>query len=205
MKRWITIILTICLVLSMSACGGETKGQGTDESGTKTSAKETGSAAVSQSAEEVKTEEVNDTAQENAQDGTLKFDTVDIHGDRVTDEVMKDAKLVLINLWEPWCGPCVREMPDLEKIYEKYKDQGLLILGVYATFDMDEDAKDVIASVGTTYPILKADQSLLALEQDYVPATFLFDGEGRLISSEPIAGSRSYEVWEEIVLYYLPE
>lgn len=203
MKRWIVILWTVCFVLSMSACTDKGEAQSTDEKHPAT--EDAGSASMSQPSEEWKSESGSESTQDDTQDGTLKFDTVDIHGDRVTDEVMKGAKLVLINLWEPWCGPCVREMPDLEKIYEKYKDQGLLILGVYATFDMDEDAKDVIASVGTTYPILKADQSLLALEQDYVPATFLFDGEGTLISSEPIAGSRSYEVWEEIVLYYLPE
>ena len=66
-----------------------------------------------------------------------------------------DAKVVMINLWEPWCGPCVNEMPGLEKLYEQYKDKGLVILGVFSSQDMDEDARKVIEDAGITYPILK--------------------------------------------------
>jgi thiol-disulfide isomerase/thioredoxin len=129
-----------------------------------------------------------------ADDGTwqsegLVFTTVDIDGNAVSESIIKDSKVVLVNLWEPWCGPCVREIPDLEKLYENYKDQGLLILGVYTTFEMDADAKE----------------NLYSYEQDYVPATFLFDGNGKLLESEPIAGAQSYEQWESVVLQYLSE
>ena len=73
--------------------------------------------------------------------GQVAFDTVDINGNPVTDEILKDAKLVMLNFWEPWCKPCVSEMSDLQTLYEKYKDQGLVILGAYSTFEMQEDAE----------------------------------------------------------------
>lgn len=135
--------------------------------------------------------------------GDLVFDTEDIYGNPVTDEIIFGSKLVLLNLWEPWCGPCVGEMPDLQDLYEKYKDRGLLVLGGYSSFDMDDVAMEVVDSIGITYPILRVDDNLYAYEQNYVPSTFIFDGEGNLVESDPIPGAMSYEKWEKLILQYL--
>lgn len=136
------------------------------------------------------------------EEGSLIFDSVDINGNPVTNDIIKGSKVVLMNLWEPWCGPCVKELPELQKLYENYKDQGLLILGVYSD---SEYAKETIENAGVTYPVFKVDANLYAYEQNYVPATFLFDGNGKLLQEDPIQGSKSYEGWEEIVLEYLSE
>jgi cytochrome c biogenesis protein CcmG, thiol:disulfide interchange protein DsbE len=62
---------------------------------------------------------------------------------------------VLLNLWATWCPPCRAEMPALEKVYEEYKDQGLIVLGLDAT---DQDNLDAIApfekQYNLTFPIL---------------------------------------------------
>ena len=220
MKRLLTIMVMICFLFSISACGN--KVQVTEEKSRGALTEEASSPAGPAPEEESKdqadnadgseakagaTEETGETVEtvENDASDVLSFDTVDINGNAVTNEIMEGAKLVLVNLWEPWCGPCVREMPDLERLYEDYKDQGLLVLGVYATFSMDDDAKEIVTSAGITYPILKADERLLTLEQNYVPASYLFDGEGRLLYDEPIAGAREYDSWKEIVLSFMPE
>ena len=62
------------------------------------------------------------------------------------------VKLILVNFWEPWCSPCVGEMPDLEKLYEAYKDQGLLVVGFYS---QEEGAESVMAEAGVTYPCVR--------------------------------------------------
>ncbi len=49
------------------------------------------------------------------------------------------GKAVLVNFWATWCPPCRMEMPDLEKAYQKYKDQGVVFLGI----DMQEDPATV--------------------------------------------------------------
>ena len=86
------------------------------------------------------------------------FSTETFEGEPFTSEDVKDAKLVMINLWEPWCGPCVGEMPDLEKIYEEYKDDGLVILGVFSDTTMDDDAAKILEEAGITYPVLRASE-----------------------------------------------
>lgn len=133
----------------------------------------------------------------------ISFETNDINGATFSTEMISDAKLVMLNLWEPWCGPCVREMPDLNQLYEDYKDKGLLIVGSYSTFEMDSDAKEIIDRLGISYPIIKCNQSINSIAQDYVPATYLLDRNGNLITEEPFVGSDSYSGWESVILEYI--
>lgn len=154
----------------------------------------------------------NETADvdENGFDAVVKVDesrfvftTTDIDGNAVGIEDYSDAKLIMVNFWEPWCGPCVGEMPDLEKIYEEYKDDGFVILGVYSTIDMEEETREVLTSIGTSYPILKYDDSMEAFMPEYVPTTYFIDGDGNLLSDEAMIGSNSYEAWKEIIEEYM--
>lgn len=209
MKKRIAILMALCMAVSIGACSGNGESRGTYEKDKKTSESE----KEKEDKEEKKEKEDDKPVDEPAEDpeeevfetGDLKFETVDITGKKVDQDIIKGSELVLLNLWEPWCGPCVNEMPDLEALYEKYKDKGLLILGAYTTFDMDADAKELVRSYNITYPILKADENLYSYEQSYVPATFIFDGHGNLLDNEPVEGSRSYYEWESIVLDYLSE
>lgn len=137
------------------------------------------------------------------QGANISFNTVDVYGNPVNQDMLQDATIVMLNLWEPWCGPCVGEMPDLNDLYETYKDDGLLIIGAYETFEMDAEAKELVEELGISYPIIKCNKSISSIEQDYVPATFLLDRDGNLITEEPFAGSRSYDDWEDIIKEYL--
>lgn len=133
----------------------------------------------------------------------IDFNTVDINGNAFSTQRLQNAKVVMLNLWEPWCGPCVNEMPELNELYNNYKDKGLLIIGAYTTFDMDDDAKEIVDKLGISYPIIKCNRSIYKIEQDYVPATYLLDHNGNLITEEPFAGADSYKGWESVVLEYL--
>ena len=130
----------------------------------------------------------------------LSFSTKDINGKPVSMSTYSSYKVIIINMWEPWCGPCVGEMPDLQKLYKNYKSKGLLVIGVYST---DEDAKETVESNGITYPIIKKTPDFAEYETGYVPTTIIVDGEGNVLTSEPIVGSRSYKDWEAIVKPYL--
>src|ERR1700676_560472 len=92
------------------------------------------------------------------------------------------GKVVLLNFWATWCPPCRKEMPDLETLYQQFKDQGLVILAI-----SDEDASKVqpfIAQQKVTYPILldpgRKVNELFQIEG--IPKTFVYDRNGKLVA-----------------------
>jgi peroxiredoxin len=92
------------------------------------------------------------------------------------------GKVVVLNFWATWCPPCRKEMPDLEKLYQQFKEQGLVILAI-----SDEDAGKVrpfIAGQKVTYPILldpgRKVNELFQIEG--IPKTFVYDRSGKLVA-----------------------
>ena len=141
------------------------------------------------------------TPEEDGYDG-LVFSTVDRGGETWDQSVFLSHKLTMINFWEPWCGPCVGEMADLQRLQDTYADRGLLILGVYQTSGAEEDVDAVLSYTGVTYPILHYTQEFDAFQSGYVPTTIFVDGEGRVIgegSSALYIGSNSFEGWAAVV------
>ncbi len=129
--------------------------------------------------------------------------TTDIYGNKMEYDDISGANLIMINFWEPWCGPCLAELPDLEKLFETYGEKGLLILGVWSTPDVDQDVLGIVKDTGITYPVIRNCEALNGYTTMYVPTTVFADAEGKIISEEPYIGSRSYEDWENIILSYL--
>ncbi|MBQ6928054.1 MAG: TlpA family protein disulfide reductase [Oscillospiraceae bacterium] len=128
----------------------------------------------------------------------LRFSTTDRAGNAVDESVLQGHRLVMLNFWEPWCPPCVREMPDLEKLYEDYKDRGLLILGIYSTEGQEADVDRVLSDSATSYPILHYSKDFEIFQTGYVPTTVFVDGEGKILS-ELLVGGRDYAGWEELI------
>jgi peroxiredoxin len=134
------------------------------------------------------------------------FSLTDRAGKKVDNSVFEGAQLTLVNFWEYWCGPCVREMPELEKLYENYKDRGLNVIGIYGDDD-GTSVDEVLDSAGTTYTILCDPTSRLYSENmgnGYVPFTMFVDGYGNIISSTADSGSMSYAMFELYVKAFLP-
>ncbi len=139
----------------------------------------------------------------NGKDGeeakAFAFETTDIDGNSVSLADYAGAKVIMVNMWEPWCGPCVNEMPDLEKLYQKYKDDGLVILGVFATVDGDEDAKWVMKSTGVSYPILHASEEFVVFNTGYVPTTVFLNDKGWGLTENAYVGAKDLGAWDAIV------
>ena len=137
------------------------------------------------------------------------FSTVDDAGGEWSEQAFAEARLTMINFWEPWCGPCVSEMPEIEKLYENYKDKGLYIIGVFSATDQLDDVKSVVKSAGTTYPIAIYDQAFDIYQTGYVPTTIFIDQNGHILpssngySEHAIVGANSYENWAELVESFL--
>lgn len=142
-----------------------------------------------------------DTA--SAKTGTFNFAAHDLDGNFVSSSDFADAKLIMVNFWEPWCVNCLDEMPDLKVLYEDYKDQGFVILGVTCDTDALDDARAVVQEYALTYPTVQADSHLSAYATDYVPTTYFVDANGELLTEEPYVGAKSYEEWTAIVADFL--
>jgi len=79
-------------------------------------------------------------------------------GDTVnfTEVLNRDStKCILVNFWSTRCLPCKREMPELVKLYNKYKDNGLVVIGVCTDSDgLEAEREDLLKNLGITYLIL---------------------------------------------------
>ena len=93
-----------------------------------------------------------------------------------------NGKVVLVNFWATWCPPCRKEMPDLQALYDKYKEQGFVVLSI-----SDEDAAKVepfITERKITYPVL-LDPGRKVNEEfqvEGIPKSFVYDRQGKLVA-----------------------
>lgn len=136
--------------------------------------------------------------EEAAKDEKVSFETTDINGSAVSMSDFSDKKVVMINFWETWCPPCVDEMPDIEELYEKYRDSGFAVLGVFAC-STDAEVLSLINELGITYSVFGVTESLTKYQTQYVPTTIFVDGSGKLLTKEPYVGSKSHDEWENII------
>jgi len=91
------------------------------------------------------------------------------------------GKVVLINFWATWCGPCQQEMPKLNQLYEKYRSAGFVLLGV----NVDEDANhasDVATKLGLKFPVLLDSEKSVSHLFDLatMPSTVILDRDGKV-------------------------
>lgn len=90
------------------------------------------------------------------------------------------GKAVLLNFWASWCVPCRAEARALEENWQKYRDRGVVFLGVNIQ-DKEEDARVFVKELGITY--LNGQDSSEKIAIDYVwgiPETFFLDPKGRI-------------------------
>ena len=119
------------------------------------------------------------------------FNLPDLNGNMVSLTDFK-GKVVLLNVWATWCLPCVEEMPSMEKLYQKLKDEGLVILSVSIDEKGAEVVRPFMKNHKLSFPALTdAEGKTKTLYQiTGVPESFIIDKDGSIV--EKIIGPRDW-------------
>ena len=127
-------------------------------------------------------------------DAALK--TLDGHSLKLSDFA---DKVVVLNIWATWCGPCRLEMPELVKVSNEYKDRGVVVLGLATTYNERDDqqhVKDYIKAQNVPYQIIWDDGTLAgplveAVQgRSVIPQSFVISRDGRIVKH--FEGFRQY-------------
>ena len=91
------------------------------------------------------------------------------------------GRVVMVNFWATWCGPCRQEMPHLNRLFEKYKSSGFVLLGVNVDDDR-RNAVDVATKLGVKFPVLLDSEKKVSKLYDLatMPSTVLIDRDGKV-------------------------
>lgn len=134
------------------------------------------------------------------------FTTTDLNGETIDQSLFAEYDLTMINIWATFCPPCIKEMPELGKLSQDYKDKGVQIIGVIsdaANYDgsISEDqvalAKEIVATTKADYPHLLPSTDLINIllwQIDAVPTTIFVDSQGGLVGYA-YTGAADYDTW----------
>ena len=113
-----------------------------------------------------------------------EFTLPNLHGGKDVSLANYRGKVVLIDFWATWCGPCRITLPHLESLQQKYGKDGLQVLGISIDEKPPATVREELAkmNMGLSYPLAIADEKLLS---DYegvysIPITFLIDKKGNV-------------------------
>ena len=112
------------------------------------------------------------------------FSLEDLNGKKVDLKQFR-GKVVFLNFWATWCGPCKEEMPSMEALYQKFKERGFVFLAISVDYEEKKKVKEFIDKHHYTFPVL-IDSKCLTLDLygvKGIPTTILIDKKGRMVGS----------------------
>ncbi|MEW6374685.1 MAG: TlpA disulfide reductase family protein [Thermodesulfobacteriota bacterium] len=113
------------------------------------------------------------------------------------------GKVIFLNFWATWCGPCKEEMPSMEALYQKFKEKGFVFLTISVDYAGLKPVKEFIEKNRYTFPVLLDPkyEALDLYEVKGIPTTILIDKKGILIGKA--IGPRNWRSQEVISLLNL--
>ncbi|MBF0543943.1 MAG: TlpA family protein disulfide reductase [Candidatus Riflebacteria bacterium] len=115
------------------------------------------------------------------------------------------GKLVLVDFWGTWCKSCCEELPEMDKVFLKYKDKGLEFIAVAVEFDRTAEkrflkVKKKVEEMGVSCKIVFGDDSTVKAfggKLENFPQTYLIDRSGQI--RKKIVGARKLDYWDNLI------
>lgn len=114
------------------------------------------------------------------------IDLTDVTGKTWTREGL-EGKVVVINFWATWCKPCQHEIPDLAAVQRKYREKGVVILGLMTDEPSDAKLKTFSGQFGLDYPVVRVTQEISEAfgSPRNLPTNFVYSRGGHLKFDRP--------------------
>lgn len=137
---------------------------------------------------------------DDAASGDMTFSLTTLTGETIDDSIVKNSKLTMVNYWATWCGPCVSEIPDIQKLSQDYADKGFSVIGVLLGDEDYDGARTFLSDNGITYPVVLPEGVFLDLASGIyaIPTTMFFDSTGTQVGETQV-GSMTYDDWASLI------
>ena len=114
-----------------------------------------------------------------------------LSGEKVQLSDLKD-KIIFLNFWASWCGPCKEEMPSIETLYQRYKERDFVFLTISVDYEGPEPVRKFIETHRYRFPVLldPKGKTLDLFEISKIPATLIIDKKGKMIGR--VIGPRNW-------------
>ncbi len=110
------------------------------------------------------------------------FELETLNGSRLSSKTLA-GKVALVDFWATWCKPCLEEIPAFNELYARYRDKGLVVVGITLHSGWASDIKPEADKLKIAYPVVVGDEKA---EKGFggiwgFPTTFLIDRHGRIV------------------------
>jgi peroxiredoxin len=123
-----------------------------------------------------------------------------LSGKKVELKHLIKGKVIFLNFWATWCGPCKEEMPSMEYLYQQFKEKDFIFLTISVDYEGKKRVKEFIEKERYTFPVLidPKCETFDLYKVKGIPTTFMIDKKGRIVGKA--IGPRNWKSPEVVSL-----